>query len=341
MNRIDLTRTIKEKGFSLGFCKVGFARAEALTEEGQQLQEWLARGYHGTMDWMARNVEWRSDPCKVMPEAKSVVVVGMNYYTDVEHVDEPGVGKISRYAWGEDYHDVVKEPLEELREFVCSLLPAAQAKVYVDTGPILEKAWAVRAGVGWLGKHTNVITRDYGSWIFIGELLLDQELEYDVPIADYCGSCTRCIEACPTNAIVEPYVLDSNLCISYLTIEYRGAEIPENLVSRSQRWVYGCDICQDVCPWNVRFARNAVEPRFSPRSVNMAPLLDELPSLTEREFIERYRKSAMKRVKLQGLVRNAKAILETAEGIKNEKCKMKNEKAKSDGKSSQLLRDVI
>ena len=308
MNKTDLTRTIKDKGFSLGFCKVGVARADALTEEGQRVQEWLGRGYHGTMDWMSQNVERRLDPRRVMPGVKSVVVIAMNYYTDVQHVDDSGVGKISRYAWGDDYHDVVRERLEQLRELVCSILPSAQVKIYVDTGPVLEKAWAVRAGVGWLGKHTNVITRDYGSWIFIGELLLDQELEYDEPITDYCGTCTRCIEACPTNAIVEPYVLDSSLCISYLTIEYRGPEIPEDLASRSNQWVYGCDICQDVCPWNVRFSQMTAEPRFSPRSVNVAPSLEQLSSMTKGEFAERYRKSAMKRAKHEGLVRNARDV---------------------------------
>ncbi len=308
MNRRELTRRIKEEGFSLGFCKVGVAKAEALTEEGQRLKEWLARGYHGTMDWMARNVERRVDPCSVMPGAKSVIVLAMNYYTDVAHSHDPGVGKVSRYAWGDDYHDVVGERMERLRDFVRLILPSSQSKIYVDTGPILEKAWAARAGVGWIGKHTNVITRDYGSWIFIGELLVDHELEYDEPIADYCGTCTLCIDACPTNAIVEPYVVDSNLCISYLTIEYRGPDIPEDLASRSDQWVYGCDICQDVCPWNVRFAQRTSEMRFLPRTVNVKPPLKELASMSKEEFAERYRDSAMKRAKHEGLVRNARAV---------------------------------
>ena len=308
MNVRDVTRSVKEEGLSVGFCKVGVARAESLTEEGLRLQEWLARGYHGTMDWMARNAERRADPRTVLPGAKSVIVAAMNYYTDVRHVDRPDTGKISRYAWGEDYHEVVRERLERLKRHVRSLLPDARVKLYVDTGPVLEKAWAVRAGIGWLGKHTNVITRDCGSWIFLGELILDHELEYDAPIADYCGSCNLCIEACPTGAIVQPYVLDSNRCISYLTVEYRGETIPEDLASKSERWVYGCDICQDVCPWNVKFSQPTAESRFQPRSGNVAPLLEELASMSREAYEKQYRKSAMKRAKYEGLVRNARAV---------------------------------
>ncbi len=321
MNTADLTRAVKEKGFSLGFCKVGVARADSLAEEGHRLREWLARGYHGTMEWMARNFDRRVDPRAIMPSARSVVVVAMNYYADVSRTDKPGIGKVSRYAWGDDYHDLVKVRLIRLKDFIRSALPSATAKVYVDTGPILEKAWAVRAGVGWLGKHTNILTRDYGSWIFIGELLLDCELEYDEPIADYCGTCTLCIEACPTDAIVEPYVLDSNLCISYLTIEYRGAEIPEGLADRFDQWVYGCDICQDVCPWNVRFAQKTKEPGFFPRQMNVAPSLEELAAMKTDEYAERYQASAMKRAKCEGIVRNAKAVARKSEGDRGERAR--------------------
>lgn len=313
MNARDVTRSVKEEGLSVGFCKVGVARVESLTGEGLRLREWLARGYHGTMDWMARNAERRTDPRTILPGAKSVVVAAMNYYTDVRHVDRPqrGLrpqrGKVSRYAWGDDYHEIVGERLERLKRHVQSLLPDVQVKLYVDTGPVLEKAWAVRAGIGWLGKHTNVITRDCGSWVFLGELIIDQELEYDSPIADYCGSCTSCIDACPTGAIVEPYVLDSNRCISYLTVEYRGETIPEDLASKSERWVYGCDICQDVCPWNVKFSQPTAEHRFQPRSGNVAPLLEELASMSREAYEKQYRKSPMKRAKYEGLVRNARA----------------------------------
>jgi epoxyqueuosine reductase len=301
------TQKIKSKALELGFVKVGVARADELTEEGQRLREWLRRGYHATMAWMAGNVDRRVDPRSVLPNAQSVVCVAMNYYTEVRHSDDPSVGKISRYAWGDDYHIVLTDRLRQLSEYIKELEPTVNVKVYVDTGPVMDKAWAVRAGIGWLGKHTNVITREYGSWVFLGELILDIELEYDQPIADYCGSCTACIEACPTGAILEPYVLDSNKCISYLTIEHRESISPE-LASNFQNWVYGCDICQDVCPWN-RFQQPTAEAAFLPRAYNIAPKLSELAEMSEEEFRERFRKSAVKRTKHQGLVRNARAVL--------------------------------
>ncbi len=301
------TQEIKSKARALGFAKVGIARADELTEEGQRLREWLRRGYHATMNWMASTVEKRIDPRSILPDARSVVCVAMNYYTEGRHSDDPTVGKISRYAWGDDYHLVLTDRLRQLSEYIKELEPTVNVKVYVDTGPVMEKAWAVRAGVGWLGKHTNLITREFGSWVFLGEVILDLELEYDQPIPDYCGSCTACIEACPTGAIVEPYVLDSNKCISYLTIEHRESISPE-LASNFQNWVYGCDICQDVCPWN-RFQQPTAEAAFAPRTYNLAPTLTELAELTEEEFHERYRKSPIKRTKHAGLVRNARAVL--------------------------------
>lgn len=301
-----LTAKIKSKAIELGFGKVGIARTETLTDEGQKLQEWLNRGFHGTMDWMARNVEKRVDPRVVLPEAVSVICVAMNYYVDVAHSSEAERGNISRYAWGDDYHIILTERLNQLLDFVKSVVPDVKAKLYVDTGPVMDKAWAVRAGIGWLGKHTNVITKDYGSWVFLGEIITDLELEYDEPIADFCGTCTACIDACPTDAIVEPYVLDSNKCISYLTIEHRG-EIPGELKAKFEGWVYGCDICQDVCPWN-RFQKASAEEAFQPREWNMSPKLEELTSMEQEEFSSRYRKSPMKRTKLEGLQRNAKAV---------------------------------
>lgn len=303
----NLTQKIKSKALELGFAKVGIARADELTEEGQRLREWLQRGYHATMDWMASNVEKRTDPRLILPNARSVVSVAMNYYTEGRHSVDPSVGKISRYAWGDDYHIVVTERVRQLSEYIKELEPSANSRVYVDTGPVMDKAWAVRAGVGWLGKHTNVITKEYGSWVFLGEVILDIELDYDQPMADFCGSCTACIEACPTGAIVEPYVLDSNRCISYLTIEHRESFSPE-LASNFQNWVYGCDICQDVCPWN-RFQQPTTEGAFRPREYNIAPKLAQLAEMTETEFRERFRKSAVKRTKHEGLVRNVRAVL--------------------------------
>jgi len=219
----DLTARVKRKARELGFTGVGIAEAAALEEEGAHLREWLDRGYHASMAWMARNTERRTDPRNILPGARSVVVVALNYYDDTPRPVEGRTGKISRYAWGDDYHDVMGEKLGALRLWLTGLRPGTEARLYVDTGPVMEKAWAARAGVGWLGKHANVITRDVGSWVFLGEILTTLALEPDAPALDRCGTCTRCIAACPTGAIVEPYVVDSNRCLSYLTIEHRGA----------------------------------------------------------------------------------------------------------------------
>ena len=304
----SLTRTIKSKALELGFSHVGVARAESLGEEGARLQQWLTRGYHGTMEWMQKNLEKRSDLRQIVPNARSVVSLAMNYYTPVERFENAETGKISRYAWGDDYHLVMTSRIQQLVDCITSERPGAGARFYVDTGPVMDKAWAVRAGIGWLGKHTNVITKEYGSWVFLGEIILDLELEYDEPMADFCGTCTACIVACPTGAIVEPYVLDSTKCISYLTIEHKG-EIPIELKPGFENWVYGCDICQDVCPWN-RFQQPTREQAFFPRSENVNPQLSELVSIPAEEFTRRCRKSPIKRTKREGLIRNAKAILE-------------------------------
>jgi epoxyqueuosine reductase len=308
----SLTDRIRSRAIELGFCKVGITRAVALEEEGRQLREWLSRGYHGTMDWMARNVYRRVDPRQVLPNAQSVVVVAMNYYTEARHSEDPDTGKISRYAWGDDYHEVMLPRLEKLLHSIRQEVPTAQGKLYVDTGPVMDKVWAARAGIGWEGKHTNVISREFGSWIFLGEVILDIGLEYDEPATDYCGTCTRCIDACPTHAIVEPYVLDSNLCISYLTIEHKG-EIPDTLSSRFENWIYGCDICQDVCPWNKKFAQPSFETAFDPRQGNLSPKLNELADMTGEEFRRQFRQSPMKRTKHTGLMRNVKAVLQNHE----------------------------
>ncbi|MCI0564721.1 MAG: tRNA epoxyqueuosine(34) reductase QueG [Nitrososphaera sp.] len=302
-----LTQRIKSHALELGFAKIGIARADALTDEAKHLREWLGRGYQGTMEWMERNFEKRTDPCNIVPNAKSVLCVAMNYYTDTQHPVDPSVGRISRYAWGDDYHIIVTNRLNELFEYVKEIAPNVNGKLYVDTGPIIDKAWAARAGIGWQGKHTNVITKEYGSWVFLGEIILDAELEYDEPIADFCGSCTACLDACPTGAIIEPYVLDSTKCISYLTIEHRG-EIDDKLKPHFENWVYGCDICQDVCPWN-KFQQMTNEETFQPRELNIAPKLSELVEITQEEFTERFRKSPIKRTKREGLARNAKAVL--------------------------------
>lgn len=302
---------IKAKALELGFTKVGIARAEELTEEGSRLREWLARGYHGSMEWMTRNVEKRTDPRLIVPDARSVICVAMNYYTPFQHSSGPTVGKISRYAWGDDYHDILIEKLKTLWSWMEQEFPEAEGRYYVDTGPVMDKVWAQRAGIGWIAKHTNLITQEVGSWVFLGELITTLELEYDTPATDHCGSCTLCIEACPTGAIVEPYVVDSNRCISYLTIEHRG-DIDNELGRLFQNWIYGCDICQDVCPWNRKFAAETQEPRFFPRSWNIAPELDTWREMTQEEFAARFRHSPIKRTKAEGLKRNINAVLEPA-----------------------------
>ncbi len=305
-----LSALIKQRALDAGFDKAGIVRAEALGEERERLEEWLARGYEGEMSWMRRDPDRRVDPREFFPAAKSVLVVALNYFTDHRHAALPETGKISRYAWGDDYHDVVGEKLKAILSWIRAEWPEAEGKVCVDIQPMMDKAWAVRAGLGWLGKHTNVITPEYGSWVFIGELVLNLELEYDAErIEDHCGTCTLCIEACPTAAITEPYLVDSTRCISYATIELRAPELPQGIENRLEGWLYGCDICQDVCPWN-RFEQPTSEGRFEPRSGNVNATLSELLALNPESYAERFRKSAIKRAKLTGLQRNARALVE-------------------------------
>ena len=303
----SFSQRIKAKAIEIGIDKIAIARAVPLDTEAQHLFAWLHNGLQGEMAWLEREPQKRTDPRLIFPDAKSVISVAVNYYTPARHRSDPGMGKISRYAWGDDYHDVVKDQLRVLLDWIVSEDPSASGKVCVDTAPVMEKAWAVRSGLGWLGKHTNVITKEYGSWVFLGEILLNLELEYDEAMADHCGSCTACIDACPTDAITEPYVVDSNRCISYATIELRSDELPKNISANLDGWVYGCDICQDVCPWN-RFQEPTGEPRFEPRHGETSLDLDVIESLTPESYAERFRKSAMKRTKLAGLKRNATAV---------------------------------
>lgn len=309
-NPNEASARIKDLAHQIGFHRVGLVRAESLNDESLRLQQWLARDLHGEMKWMARDPEGRANPRRLFPAAKSVVVVALNYYTAHEHdVARADSGKVSRYAWGDDYHDIVGEKLRELLVLVKECWPEVDGKVCVDIQPMMDKAWAVRAGLGWLGKHTNVITEGYGSWIFIGELLLNLELEYDDrQVADQCGSCTLCIDACPTGAIVQPYVLDSNRCISHATIESRAPEIRDDVAGNLDGWLYGCDICQEVCPWNA-MTPTTDEPRFEPRENNLNTSLAEILRLTPESYAERFRGSAMKRAKLAGLQRNANTLL--------------------------------
>jgi epoxyqueuosine reductase len=305
-----LTAAVRRRALELGFQKVGVARAAPLAEERARLEEWLARGMHAAMGWMERDAARRTDPRELLPGARTVVAVALNYYTPHEHAGGPGTGKISRYAWGDDYHDVLGEKLKALLAHVREVAPEVNGKVCVDAQPAMDKAWAARAGLGWVGKHTNLITREYGSWVFLGELLLDAELEYDAAREpDHCGSCTLCIESCPTGAIVEPYVVDSRLCISHATIELRDPELPAAVAENLDGWLYGCDVCQDVCPWN-RFEQPTGEARFEPRPGSVSPALAEVAALTHEDYVERFRRSPVKRAKLAGLQRNARALLE-------------------------------
>lgn len=308
-NPLELARLIKDRALVEGFEKVGIVPAQALVRESDQLREWLRRGYEGQMKWMARDPEMRTDPRKLFPPARSVVVVAKNYYTPAQHQKDPATGKISRYAWGDDYHDVIAGKLHSLLSWIKETVPGAEGKVCVDIQPMMDKSWAVCAGLGWLGKHTNVITPEYGSWVFIGELLLNFELEYDrQQVEDHCGTCTLCIDACPTGAITEPYVLDSNKCISYATIELRTDEIPAEVKENLDGWLYGCDVCQDVCPWN-RFEQVTNEARFQPRVENVNARLNDVLELTPETYADRFRSSAMKRAKLSGLQRNARTLI--------------------------------
>ncbi len=296
---------IRTKARALGFDKVGIARA-GRAPRSEFLRAWLGEGYQGGMDYMARAPERREEPARLLPGAKAVVCVAKNYQSPGLHSSAPDVGRISRYAWGDDYHEVLGERLQDLRRFVESL--GGAAKVCVDTTAVLEKPWAQAAGLGWQGKHSNLISRDLGSWLFVGELITDLDLEPDAPHArDYCGSCTRCIDVCPTRAIVAPYVVDSRRCISYLTIEHRGA-IPRELRPLMGNLIFGCDICQDVCPWN-KFAKVAEDPAFHARPGNAAPDLAELIGLTREAWAARFKGSPVKRAKYPGFLRNVAIAL--------------------------------
>jgi epoxyqueuosine reductase len=309
----SLSAQLKKKALEIGFHKIGIVRAAPLEEEKKNLLNWLEKGFQGEMQWMEREPEKRADPRLIFPEAKSVVAVALNYFTPHEHSDNDDEGKISRYAWGDDYHDVLKEKLRELLAFIKTLDESADGKICVDTVPVMDKAWAVRAGLGWLGKHSNLITKEFGSWVFLGEILLNLELEYDSEIEpDHCGNCTACLDACPTNAIVQPYLVDSKRCLSYATIELRSPEIPDEISENLHGWFYGCDICQDVCPWN-RFEKPTAEKRFEPRENETSISLEKVSDFSPDTYAKRFRRSAIKRAKLAGLQRNARALRKNSE----------------------------
>ena len=306
-----LARALKEEARRLGFDACGISAAERLDEEAVRLEQWLLDGRHGTMGWMERNYEKRVDPRRLVDGARTVISVLETYYQPVEHPDDEAVGKISRYAWGDDYHTVMKEKLYRLYHWLDEAVGGLHGRAFVDSAPVLDKAWAQRSGLGWIGKHTNLINRDLGSFFSIGELIVDVPLPADGPVPDYCGTCTRCIDACPTDAIYRPYAVDANRCISYLTIEHREDDVPAELQAKLNGWIFGCDICQDVCPWN-KFKRPTREPRYLPRPGVVDTELREWIELDLERYRERFRKTPVKRAKFEGFLRNVRMAMEGA-----------------------------
>lgn len=309
MKSSSFSTQIKHKALELGFHKVGIALPSELGSERDRLQAWLDKGYQADLAWMANPK--RQDLKLVMPEVRSVICVALNYYTPHQHSQDPEIGKISRYGWGRDYHKVMQKKLKAFAHWLEEQEQEERilTRYYVDTGPVPEKVLAQRAGLGWIGKNGNLITREYGSWLFLGEILTNLELTSDRSHTEHCGSCTRCLEACPTNAIVEPFVIDANRCIAYHTIENRDSELPEAIKSNLKGWVAGCDICQDVCPWNQRFAQETDIVEFHPYPGNLAPNLIELAQISESEWDKRFPASALRRIKPEMLRRNARANL--------------------------------
>jgi len=312
--RVAITQAIRERAHSLGFDLVGFAPLEA-PAHANFFRHWLEQGYAGEMHYLHRTEDARCDPQLVLPGAKSAIVVGLNYAPAEPVVtNDPTRGVFARYALGEDYHEVMTHRLQQLLGFIRQLCPNCQAKIYVDAGPVLERDLAWRAGLGWFGKNTMLINTRRGSYFFIGEILLDIETEYDQPAFGGCGTCTRCIDACPTGAIVAPYVLDARRCISYLTIELRGS-IPEEHRSQMGNRIFGCDICQEVCPFNQprshapERAAPTREPAFAPREITVAPKLVDLLRMREEEFRTAFRRSSVKRAKWRGFRRNVAVAL--------------------------------
>ncbi|AFZ37103.1 iron-sulfur cluster binding protein [Stanieria cyanosphaera PCC 7437] len=302
---------IKSAAKSFGFHKVGIATINNNYQDDAvaHLQTWLALGYHADLSWMANPKRENITAC--MPEVRSVICVALNYYTPHQHSNHPEVAKISRYGWGRDYHKIMDKKLKALSNWLTAQQEGIKTRYYADTGPIQDKVWAQRAGIGWIAKNGNVITRDYGSWVFLGEILTNLELPPDRPHTQHCGTCTRCLDACPTGAITKPFVVDANRCLAYHTIENRAEQLPDAIANNLQGWVAGCDICQDVCPWNQRFAQETDIKEFQPYPENLNPKLTELAEITEPEWDSRFRASALRRIKLPMLQRNALANLKS------------------------------
>ena len=301
MNKQKITSALKEEALRLGFSACGISKATFLEEEAPRLEKWLKNNHHGTMSYMERNFDKRLDPRKLVPDAKSVVSLLYNYYTNKNQSD-PESPKIAMYALGDDYHFIIKRKLKKLVAHLQTTVGDVSGRVFVDSAPVMERQWAEKSGLGWIGKNTLLLNRKAGSYFFIAELILDLELEYDGPATDHCGTCTACIDACPTEAIYAPFKMDASRCISYLTIEYRE-EIPSEFKDKMDNWAFGCDICQQVCPWN-KFASYHQEPAFEPKQELMDFSQNDWHEMTEQVFDRVFKDSPVKRTKFKGLKRN-------------------------------------
>jgi epoxyqueuosine reductase len=298
------TQRVKQIARDLGFQYCGISKSGFLEEEAPRLENWLKRNMHGEMRYMENHFDKRLDTTKLVEGSKSVISLLLNYYPEKEL--ENTEYKISKYAYGEDYHSVIKDKLKEFLHEINEQIGEVYGRAFVDSAPVLDKAWAKKSGLGWVGKHTNLINRDMGSFFFIAELIVDLELEPDGPIKDYCGTCTKCIDACPTDAITEPYVVDGSKCISYFTIELKD-NLPSDYKGKFENWAFGCDICQDVCPWN-RFSYPTKENRFNPSEQLKGMTKSDWEEITHEVFSELFKKSAIKRTKFEGLKRNVEFL---------------------------------
>jgi len=298
---------IKAEAKRLGFLSCGISKAQFLEKEAPRLEKWLSQEMHGEMKYMENHFDKRLDPTKLVQDSKSVVSLLLNYYPDQVQEDK-SAPKISKYAYGIDYHLVIKDKLKNLLNFINDKIGEVHGRAFVDSAPVMDKAWAAKSGLGWIGKNSNLLTQKVGSFYFIAELILDLELDYDFPITDHCGTCTACLDACPTQAIVEPYVVDGSKCISYFTIELKN-EIPFSVKGQFENWMFGCDICQDVCPWN-RFSKTHNEPLFDPNPELLSMTQTDWEEITKEVFQKIFKKSAVKRSKFSGLQRNIQFLKE-------------------------------
>jgi len=299
------TQLIKEYASKLGFLSCGISEACFLEDEAPKLEKWLNQNHHGKMNYMENHFDKRLDPRKLVPGAKSVVSLLLNYHTDKNQYDTQAP-KISKYAFGEDYHYVIKKKLKKFLKFISNEIGEVQGRVFVDSAPVMDKVWASKSGLGWIGKNTNLISKKVGSFFFIAELIIDLELEYDLPTTDHCGNCTACLDACPTDALIAPYQIDSSKCISYLTIELKD-KIPSEFKGKMDQWAFGCDVCQTVCPWN-RFSEPHEVSEFEPNEKIMSMSKKDWEELTEEVFNDLFKNSAIKRTNFSGLKRNIKFL---------------------------------